>query len=497
MASRGPGSAWFGSRGASGFDSCIWFGTIRADTETDVIKSALLKRSPPGTFESLYGRHVQDVYRYCRAMLDRQADAEDATQTTFLNAYRALEQGEQPRDPGSWLRAIALNVCREHHRRAGRRPDEVSLEDDPGELVREPPGPELGDIVRGLSSLPFNQRAALVMREFEGRSLPEISAALGVSVSAVEALLFRSRRSLREQLEEKLTCGEAERAISRQLDGALPRRERGRLRAHLRECRDCAALARRARAQRSAIRSLAFLPLPASLRLSKLFGGAAAPASASAPSGVPAGGSALALGSVAAKVAAVALAGAAAVGLGYETFPKQHPSRASAPPRRAAAATSGALPRTPARALPRPHRVTVAPRAIRRVDKPRPAPARAERSSHRRTASPQSSSHATATTQTIARAPASSTASSTASSSAAATAGHGKGHASTGNGHRAPTTPAAHGNQKPFKGQGHAYGRSKPKGAKPAPAAQTTSGPPSTPPGQAKPHANQGQGHKQ
>ena len=88
------------------------------------------------------------------------------------------------------------------------------------------------------------------MRELEGRSLAEIAVTLRVSVSAVEALHFRARRSLREQLEEKLTCGEAELAISRQLDGALPRSERGRLRAHLRECRDCAALARRVMAQR-------------------------------------------------------------------------------------------------------------------------------------------------------------------------------------------------------------------------------------------------------
>ena len=143
-----------------------------------MIKSAVLRKAPSGTFEALYRRHVKDVYRYCRAMLDRRADAEDATQTTFLNAYRALEQGEQPRDPGSWVRAIALNVCREHYRREGRRPDEVSLEDDPGELVLEPPGPELGDIVRGLSCLPFNQRAALVMRELEGRSLAEIAVTL-------------------------------------------------------------------------------------------------------------------------------------------------------------------------------------------------------------------------------------------------------------------------------------------------------------------------------
>ncbi len=456
---------------------------------TAVISSTLLRKAPARTFEAIYRRHVKDVYRYCRAMLDRQADAEDATQTTFLNAYRALEQGEQPRDPGSWLRAIALNVCREHHRRAGRRPHEVSLEDDPGELVLEPPGPELGDIVRSLSALPFGQRAALVMREFEGRSLPEIAATLKVSVSAVEALLFRGRRSLREQLEEKLTCGDAERAISRQLDGALPRRERGRLRAHLRECGDCAALARRVRAQRSAIRSLAFLPLPASLRLGKLIGGGAAPASSAAP----AGGSALALGSVAAKVAAVALAGAAAVGLGYETFPK-HPSHATAPPRRAAAAGSRAVPRTPARATSRPHRVTVAPRTIRRVAEPRHTPARDGRSSHR-AVSPRTTSHGTATTQAMARAPASSTV----SSSAASTTGLGKGHASNGNGngHRAPTTPAAHGNQKPFKGKGHAYGRSKPKAAKPAPAAQNQSKAPAIPPGQAKPHSNQGEGRKQ
>ena len=215
------------------------------------------------------------------ALLDRRADAEDATQTTFMNAYRALERGDRPRDPARWLRAIALNVCREHYRRVGRRPDEVSLDEDPGDLVLDPPTPEFGDVLRGLSCLPFNQRAALVMREFEGRSLPEIAARLDVSASAVEALLFRARRALREQLEGMLTCNEAEQAISRQLDGALPRSERGPLRAHLRECSDCALLARRLRAQRRSLRSLAALiPVPVSLRLGNLAGGTAAPAPA-------------------------------------------------------------------------------------------------------------------------------------------------------------------------------------------------------------------------
>src|ERR1700722_6107908 len=117
---------------------------------------ALARRSnsPGRAFESMYRRHAGDIYRYALAMLDRQADAEDATQTTFMNAYRALERGERPREEGSWLRAIALNVCREPPRRAGRRPDEVPLNDDPGDLVLDPSGPEIGDVIRGLAHLP-------------------------------------------------------------------------------------------------------------------------------------------------------------------------------------------------------------------------------------------------------------------------------------------------------------------------------------------------------
>ena len=95
------------------------------------------------------------------------------------------------------------------------------------------------------------------LRELEGRSYAEIGEILELSPSAVETLIFRARRALREQLETSLTCGEAELAISRQLDGRLTRAEKGALRAHLRECKECAGFARRQRAQRTAIRSLA------------------------------------------------------------------------------------------------------------------------------------------------------------------------------------------------------------------------------------------------
>src|SRR6202011_5391435 len=102
---------------------------------------------------------------------------------------------------------------------------------------------------RALSHLAFNERAALVMRELEGLSYAEIADVLEVSASAVETLVFRARRALREQLEGALTCGGAEPAISKQLDGRLSRAGRGALRAHLRECPECGTYARRQRGQ--------------------------------------------------------------------------------------------------------------------------------------------------------------------------------------------------------------------------------------------------------
>src|SRR5215216_201448 len=213
---------------------------------------------PDRAFERLYQRHVGDVYRYALAVMRNQPDAEDVTQTTFMNAYRAFQRGQRPEKAQNWLIAIAHNVCRQRFRQSARRPAEVSFEDDIADRFVEDDGTPTGeDIRRALGHLAFNQRAALVMRELEGRSYAEIAEILDLSTSAVETLIFRARRALREQLEGSLTCGEAELAISRQLDGRLGRAEKGALRAHLRQCGECAGFARRQRAQRTALKSLA------------------------------------------------------------------------------------------------------------------------------------------------------------------------------------------------------------------------------------------------
>src|SRR5438874_11402509 len=152
-------------------------------------------------FESLYRRHVQDVYHYALALLRNPADAEDVTQTTFLNAYRAYQRGIEVEKPQNWLIKIAHNVARTRYARASRRVKEVPLEDHVEQLaLPEADRPDVTGVLRALGRLPFNQRAALVMRELEGRTYAEIADTIGVSVSAVETLIFRARRSLRLRL---------------------------------------------------------------------------------------------------------------------------------------------------------------------------------------------------------------------------------------------------------------------------------------------------------
>ena len=152
-------------------------------------------------FTPIYRRHATDVYRYSLALLGNPSDAEDATQTAFLNAYRAYRRGERPREPLNWLIAIAHNACLERRRRAQRRPEEVPLDGEArGAPVVDPDQvQEVRELLDALATLPFGQRAALVLREVGGRSYDEIAEMLGTSVKAVDMALMRARRALRRR----------------------------------------------------------------------------------------------------------------------------------------------------------------------------------------------------------------------------------------------------------------------------------------------------------
>ena len=155
------------------------------------------KESFDAAFEGFYREHVAEVYQYALAVLGNSADAEDVTQQTFLNAYRAFQRGERPQKAHNWLIKIAHNVCRMRWRQSGRRPQEVPLERAGEPAAPDDEKPSLDEVLNALAKLPFNQRAAIVMREVEDRSYVEIAEVLGVTVPAVEALLFRARGNLK------------------------------------------------------------------------------------------------------------------------------------------------------------------------------------------------------------------------------------------------------------------------------------------------------------
>src|SRR5262245_15923498 len=217
--------------------------------------------------DALSRRYGAEVYRYAYAVLGNHADAEDVTQTTFLNAYRSLEQGVRPRKPSNWLLAIASNAIKQRFRQEQARPRIVELDERVAghDAEDDDENPSVGELLTALSKIPPQQRQAIVLRELEGRSYAEIAEILGVTTGALETLRFRARRSLAEELEHQLTCTDAQLAVSRAADGRLGRKERRRLKDHLGECPDCAHFARLQKRHSRALRGLVLLPIPLSL----------------------------------------------------------------------------------------------------------------------------------------------------------------------------------------------------------------------------------------
>ena len=143
------------------------------------------------------------VYGVCRAMLRDVHEAEDATQQVFLAAYQALLGGAAVRDPARWLGTIARNECRARIATGMRRPLSVAEEDldllpaVSDEHLRRSQAEELR---AALARLPERQRHAVVLRYLYGLRYAEVATALGLSLPATEALLFRARRALRLRL---------------------------------------------------------------------------------------------------------------------------------------------------------------------------------------------------------------------------------------------------------------------------------------------------------
>ena len=154
----------------------------------------------------LYREHGRAIFAYCHHKLRSREETEDAVQTVFMNAFRALERGTVPQHEQAWLFRIAHNECLNRRTSSARRlrvesPNDLQLleaavpapaGDDPLELV---------SLEDALDRMPRNQRRAILLREWQGLSYREIADDLQVSQSAVEMLIFRARRGLAAALE--------------------------------------------------------------------------------------------------------------------------------------------------------------------------------------------------------------------------------------------------------------------------------------------------------
>ena len=152
-------------------------------------------------FEAIVRRHQAAVYRVARRMLGSSADAQDVTQDTFVRAWRHLGRFRSDSAVSTWLYRIVTRRCLDLI--ATSRPTEHLDEDlqtsgtDPSENAEQ--RERLRAITHAIAMLPAEQRAALVLREFEALSYQDVADVLGTTVPAIKGRIHRARITVLNQ----------------------------------------------------------------------------------------------------------------------------------------------------------------------------------------------------------------------------------------------------------------------------------------------------------
>lgn len=183
------------------------FGHRETDAADDAEAAQLLAALCAGdevAFRQVVHVHYNLVYRIAWRMLGGPEGAEDVAQEVFLRLWRSAAQLHDARSLRAWLARVASNLAIDRMRR--RRPD-MSAEFP--ELVDPAAGPER-EVERkatarivdaAIAALPERQRVAIVLTYYEALANADVADVLGVSIEAVESLLARARRKLKEVLQ--------------------------------------------------------------------------------------------------------------------------------------------------------------------------------------------------------------------------------------------------------------------------------------------------------
>jgi RNA polymerase sigma-70 factor (ECF subfamily) len=172
---------------------------------TDTVLMERVGAGEAGAFALLVERHSATLYRVALRMLGDSHDAEDVVQECFT---RLWQQAPRWRSTGAgpigWLYRAAVNLCFDRHRRLRvvspaaelpERVDEAPLAD-----AQIAAGDTCRAVAGALADLPERYRAALVLCYYEGLSNAAAAEVLELNLKALESLLFRARRQMRDLL---------------------------------------------------------------------------------------------------------------------------------------------------------------------------------------------------------------------------------------------------------------------------------------------------------
>ena len=176
----------------------------------DAAAVALAKGGDEDAFRLLVERHGRGVYRLAYRMTGRPEDAEDVVQEAFVRAYRQLDRFEARATFATWLYRIAFN-CAIDYMRARPHRETAESHETLERHARAEVAPTHDDLVfaaeisdhvqQALNSLSEQERAAFLMRHFQGCSIEEICTALGLRTNAAKHSIFRAVKKMRAQLQ--------------------------------------------------------------------------------------------------------------------------------------------------------------------------------------------------------------------------------------------------------------------------------------------------------
>lgn len=165
-------------------------------------------------FRALVERHSQSVFRLAFRMTGNEQDAEDLVQETFLRAYKQLHRFDGRASFGTWIYRICANCSLDLIRaRKGRKEQQTSTDDETlnwlDRIATREPSPErltqsgqLASLLESaLKRLTEMERAAFVLRHYEGCAIEEIARTLGVETNAAKHSVFRAVQKLRRAME--------------------------------------------------------------------------------------------------------------------------------------------------------------------------------------------------------------------------------------------------------------------------------------------------------